>query len=286
MIGIYHSRDLDGMASGAIIKKRYPDCKMIGYDYGEKFPEIAKNEPVIMADVSFPVNDMFQTGKNSGWQFTWIDHHISSITDYKNFVGQGEDFCKAILDNSVSACEGCWKYFYEWESTPEAIHLLGEYDTWRNFNTERWNERVLPFQYGMRAICNSLETFPVYLLKPNMDFEIEKIIQNGKAIIEYQRKIDEKSASACSFEMLFEGYRAICLNTTNFTSETFKSVYDEEKHDLMMPFKFNGKQWIFSLYTTKEDINCSIIAKFHGGGGHKGAAGFEAKTLEEIIKIK
>ena len=30
MTGIYHSRDLDGWASGAIMKLKYPDIKLIG----------------------------------------------------------------------------------------------------------------------------------------------------------------------------------------------------------------------------------------------------------------
>ncbi len=37
MIGIYHSADLDGFTSGAIIKRKYPNAKMIGYDYGNPF---------------------------------------------------------------------------------------------------------------------------------------------------------------------------------------------------------------------------------------------------------
>lgn len=31
MIGLYHSEDLDGFTSGAIIKLKYPEAKMIGY---------------------------------------------------------------------------------------------------------------------------------------------------------------------------------------------------------------------------------------------------------------
>jgi len=34
----YHSVDLDGHCSGAIVKRAYPDCEMIGINYGDKFP--------------------------------------------------------------------------------------------------------------------------------------------------------------------------------------------------------------------------------------------------------
>jgi oligoribonuclease NrnB/cAMP/cGMP phosphodiesterase (DHH superfamily) len=52
MIGVYHNRDLDGFTSGAIIKLKYPDAKMIGYDYGQPFEQEVTGEPIIMADVS------------------------------------------------------------------------------------------------------------------------------------------------------------------------------------------------------------------------------------------
>jgi nanoRNase/pAp phosphatase (c-di-AMP/oligoRNAs hydrolase) len=39
------------------------------------------------------------------------------------------------------------------------------------------------------------------------------------------------------------------------------------------------KLWNVSLYSTKPEIDCGEIAKSFGGGGHKGAAGFQGKEL-------
>lgn len=74
--------------------------------------------------------------------------------------------------------------------------------------------------------------------------------------------------------------RCICLNTPLFSSQSFDSVYDPEKHDLMVPFAelANGK-WKVSLYSTKPEIDCGAIAKTFGGGGHKQAAGFVCDRL-------
>jgi hypothetical protein len=38
MICFYHSADLDGHCSGAIIKKVHPECELIGINYGDEFP--------------------------------------------------------------------------------------------------------------------------------------------------------------------------------------------------------------------------------------------------------
>lgn len=284
MIGIYHSRDLDGFASGAIIKRKYPEAKLIGYDYGQSIdlPEWHP-EPIVMADVSMPMDKMVEIARLCNWQFTWIDHHKSAIKEYNDFTANGESFCKAVLQDGISAAEIAWKYFFPEEEMPEGILLLGEYDTWRNQDADRWENRIMPYQFGMRSICSSPETFPWDLVVGMFDVAgTEEIIQKGKTILEYQRAQDERACKS-SFEAPFEGLRAICLNAGGVSSQTFKSVYDESKHDLMMPFFFNGSFWTVSLYTTK-DIDCSEIAKRKGGGGHRKAAGFQVQNITEIFK--
>ncbi len=285
MIGIYHSRDLDGYTSGAIIKRKYPDAKLIGFDYGQELQLDSEDvgKPIIMSDVSMKMPQMLKLAETSKWQLTWVDHHISAIKEYKEFVGDGETFCKAVLDNTISACEGTWKYLFPNEPMPRAILLLGEYDTWRKQDLKRWENEILPFQYGMRMICNSPETFPTYLFNNNEE-DIIEIIKAGNTILKYQTQVNE-SACKAAFEYEFEGLRCICLNGGGFSSDVFKSVYDENKHDAMMPFKYDGKdkQWILSLYGTK-DIDLSLVAKKWGGGGHKSACGFQVKDITTVFK--
>ncbi len=292
MIGIYHSRDLDGFASGAIIKLKYPDAVMIGYDYGLPFDlSLVNGKKVIMADVSMPMDIMYDIANRSNWNLTWIDHHISAIKDYNNFVGVGESFCKAVLDNSISACEGTWKYLFPDEPTPKMITLLGEYDTWRNQDKNRWENEILPFQFGMRLFCNSLDNFPDNVFWDNTF--IPSVIEKGNVILKYQAKVNEALCKKAAFEFDFEGLKAIVLNGVGFNSDVFKTVYDPQKHDIMMMFQFNGKFWVVSLYTTKDEIDCSVLAKEKGGGGHKKAAGFECHNiinlfpfLENTVKSK
>lgn len=254
---------------------------MIGYDYGQPFDmDKIDGRRVKMADVSLPMPQMLEIAKRSGYRFTWIDHHISAIKEYNDFIGSGETFCNAILDNNISACEGTWKHIFPNEPMPVCIKLLGEYDTWRNQDKVHWDNEILPFQFGMRMICNSVESFPYDRFLDN-NF-IEEIIDKGKTILQYQSQQNELACRKSSFYHEFEGFRAICLNGGGFNSDVFKSVYDEVQHDIMMPFVFNGKFWVISMYTTK-DIDVSVIAKKHGGGGHKKAAGFQKEDITELF---
>lgn len=281
MIGVYHNRDLDGFTSGAIIKLKYPDAKMVGYDYGQPFEQEVTGEPIIMADVSLPMKTMVKIAQLSNWQLTWIDHHISAINDYKDFVGDGESFCNAVLENGIAACEGAWKYLFPEKQMPLSVKLLGEYDTWRNADKQRWENEILPFQFGMRLYCNSVDTFPVEVFE-NEEL-VKQIIHEGLTVLKYQSQVNELQCKKASFETEFNGLRAICLNGGGFNSDVFRSVYDESKHDIMMPFQFDGKKWTISLYTTKDEVDCSVIAKSNGGGGHKKAAGFQVEDISKVF---
>jgi oligoribonuclease NrnB/cAMP/cGMP phosphodiesterase (DHH superfamily) len=292
MICIYHSKDLDGFCSGAIVKLKYPEAKLIGYDYGQDFPwhEIPAGEPVIMIDVSLPMENMLELAKHSNFQFTWIDHHISAINDFNKFSETHENFLTPVLENGISACEGGWLHLFPIDRMPMAVRLLGEYDTWRNAEKERWDHYVMPFQYGMRMKCQSAETFPMEVLKQNHDEDlsfsaVNEIIVVGNAILEYQKTQNERACKSCAFETEFEGLRAVCLNNGGANSSLFDSVWNTEVHDIMIPFVFTGKYWTFSIYSTKPEIDCSVIAKRYGGGGHKQAAGFQLKELPDEFKI-
>src|SRR5260221_7509466 len=115
-----------------------------------------------MVDVSVPMPLMMKLYQLSNHQLTWIDHHASAIKDYNEYIEKYAEgnkeaisiFCTAVLEDGISACEGAWKYFFPDEEMPTAVKLLGEYDTWRNQDKERWGNAIMPFQYGMRMICS------------------------------------------------------------------------------------------------------------------------------------
>jgi oligoribonuclease NrnB/cAMP/cGMP phosphodiesterase (DHH superfamily) len=143
---IYHSVDLDGWMSAAIVKhyyklnsKKYLEGDMediadndsiafIGYNYGQPIPNLSEYSKVIMCDISFPKNEMEKIA-NSGIgvsNFIWIDHHISAIKDMSE-----THFAKTangLRDTKYAACELTWKYFFPNKPMPEIVRLLGRYD--------------------------------------------------------------------------------------------------------------------------------------------------------------
>ena len=278
----YHSADLDGHCSGAIVKFKYPKCEMFGINYGDEFPwELIKvGEIVFMVDFALQPFNPNMTRLMSACELVWIDHHISAIKDWQKCETDREKLWlqgARSFDSSKAGCKLTWDYLFD-DKAPYFIDLLSEYDVWNHSDPN-----TLPFQFGMRLY----HTLPD---EDGMDFwldwldadafdKTDVIIEQGKLILRYNKQENEKYVQACGFEITLDGLKCIAINKMLTNSQIFDSVWDAEKFDAMLTFGFKGKGWTVSLYSDKEDVDVSVIAKNRGGGGHKGAAGFQCKTL-------
>lgn len=275
----YHSADLDGQCSGAIVKHRFPASSLNPINYNQVFPwEIIKPEDtVFMVDFGLqPFEEMIRL--NAYCKLVWIDHHISAI---KASAVSGE----VILgrrDVGKAACELTWAYLYPDSETPKFIHLLGRYDVWDHSDQSLWDREILPFQYGMRLENTDPSKnweFWSNLFKADNTF-YEKTIKIGKLILSYDAETSARYMRSHAYEIQFEGLRALAVNIGNVSSMFFASMYDPAKHDIMIAYSYiRGQFWGVTLYSDKPEVDCSMLAKKRGGGGHKGAAGFSSKDF-------
>ena len=169
----YHSKDLDGLTSGAILKEKFPNAQLSGYHYGEPFDTRYYNQNIVMADVTLEPEMLFELAKNCQ-SFTLIDHHVSAYDKIMKFAEQnnieklhGE--VNGLIDMIefpeynftyyysavLSACEMCITlYPFGNFSLRTKVKYLGQYDTWRKgakaLATDFPWETVMAFQYGAR----------------------------------------------------------------------------------------------------------------------------------------
>lgn len=191
---IYHSIDLDGYMSAAIVKHwflsnndycfvqecnnnvdyvnsfryediEYPILDFIGYNYGQPIPDLSDYDKVIMVDISFPSIDMYRLHLRNN--LIWIDHHISAIKDIEESKQVDNEIIEGLRDTKFAACELTWKYFMsnpidkfgeieEQNTMPEIVRLLGRYDCFGYKGTDE-ETKVLEFQYGARDIIVNYE---------------------------------------------------------------------------------------------------------------------------------
>ena len=273
----YHSADLDGHCSGALIKRFYDLCELIPINYGDKFPweTIGEQEMVFMVDFSLqPFEEMLRLADRAN--LIWIDHHETAIQDYR-MTGWS---IEGVRENGKAACELVWEYLFSGEEMPDAVRLLGRYDV---LDLDYSND-VMPFQYGMRRY----DTDPRRALALWTDLLcgdlvlVERIIQEGQSILSHETASNAKYAGAFAFETEFEGLSAIAMNRGQLGSLAFESVFDPDKHDIMIGFVRRMGQWTVTLYS-RDGINVGEIAKKYGGGGHANAAGFQCEKLPFAI---
>jgi uncharacterized protein len=278
-ICIYHSRDLDGWMSSAIVRLADDKINSLGWDYGDKIPDLKDYDEIIMVDISFPKDEMKKIAQQG---LIWIDHHISAINEMSGlgFILQG------IRDVSFAACELTWKYFFPDTGMPELVRLLGRYDCFGHKGTEE-ELKVLEFQYGARqAITNNEEAYAMLMIsrgRGDYDFDsdlCDDIHLQGQAIYKYLCA-EAKQSYKKLFKIELDGYKFACINQERFNPINFGIDYHKDGFDGFACFWYSKGKFNYSLYNDNGLVDCSVIAKNRGGGGHKGASGF---ISEQIIK--
>lgn len=270
----YHSGDLDGQCSGAIVKHAFPEAECIGINYGDLFPwdTIEVGEVVFMVDFCLqPFEDMLRLANLARLQ--WIDHHKTSLENAKatGFLCH----YSGILDMDKAACELTWEFCYPNKEMPRSVFYLGRYDIWKHSE----HPGALAFQYGMRSQEDTSPECQSFWANRFMDAQTNEIIALGRTLLAYEEQQNVKICKASAFDVVLDGLRCVAVNAALGNSLTFKSVYDPAKHDAMLCYYRKPAHWTVSLFTDKPDVDVSVVAKAHGGGGHKGAAGFQCATL-------
>ena len=280
-ICIHHSIDLDGWGSGVIVKEAYKklnkEIEILGWNYGQDIPDLSDYDFIIMCDISFPQEVMLDLiSKNK--RIIWIDHHASAI---KESVDNGYDDLEGIRNDEYAACELTWQFFYKSIDAPKAITLLGLYDSFRGLDTENWISEILPFQYAMRGMINSVDSFPLELLRTDVDDEmITGIIEDGRVIFQYLQFEAQDIFNTMGMPCEIEGHKAIIFNKDRFNPNVFQIDYHAKGYEIAGCFGYKDGSYSWSLYNEDGSVDCSVICKKFGGGGHPGAAGFRSDEIK------
>lgn len=312
---IYHSIDLDGWFSAAIVREYFertnsesciisseenielmnanifasPCIDFVGYNHGDNLPQISDFfDTVIMCDISFPPEEMLKLKERFGDKFIWLDHHISSINKNKHIQIEG------VRDVKRSACQITWDYFNTNVKTPELVRLIGIFDCFSSKYTDE-HTKAIAFNYGVQShISNYIDAYKH--LKDaihrsscgfySADDEVDGIMKDGWAIYNYLC-IKAKGAYKNGFPLVFTVdseniYKFIAINSERTNLGNFGIDYHSDGYDGVASFWFDGNNYNFSLYNLNELVDCSKIAAIYGGGGHFSASGFIVKSLNEI----
>ena len=281
MLCIYHIADHDGKGSAAIVKNLFPETELFGFNHDMEVPydEIRKHDKIVVCDISLPLDFMFELDAKG--DFTWIDHHVSVITEYDKAIANGAKTLKGLRRNGTAAICLTWEYFHPEEKMPEAIHLLGLNDIF-----DLRDDRVRPFEYAFQSMGVNRPDDEIWTRAINSELDIAEIVEEGRAILSWIKIRNRRLLPTVAFESEYKGMRCICANMPQGYSEFFDSLENLDDYDFMCNFHMKANNsWSMTLYTAKENIDVSKIVGEFGGGGHRKAAGAsKLKTLPEFLQ--
>jgi oligoribonuclease NrnB/cAMP/cGMP phosphodiesterase (DHH superfamily) len=286
----YHA-DADGRCAGFWVSLnvgltdlgRYePEC--IEINYGKPFPleKIGQDEQVYIVDYSIEPSEMFQLLEITK-DVTWIDHHKTAIEKYSDFPYE----IRGVRFDGIAGCMLTYCYIHhmtargEGEIKPFDIAMTGDAPKFTKLIAD-WD--VWKFAYGDDTRY-FITAFNAYDFKPSSklwdrfftfpdEMACGSMIQEGTTMATFRDGWAKEYCRTKGFETVIDGHKAFAMNLGNCNSEYFKSVVG---YDILAPFCFDGDKWTVSMYSKTVDV--SEIAKKYGGGGHKGASGFQCKEL-------
>ena len=204
----------------------------------------------------------------SGVLLTWIWYFIGGLpeqyrTKLNEYNNTSQSFSIIDVDDIIKQLK-----------VPKTISAIHYYDIW-----DHRNPKTTLFHLGY-SLTHPIEIYKV-IESQYVDYSTyDGAVSDGSVIQKYVDEENSEHCIECGFNMHIHDnlnnriYTVFALNTNRTTSLTFGTNMD--KYDICMPFYYNGKKnaWSYSLYTNKDNVDCSYIAKVLGGGGHKKAAGF------------
>ena len=301
---IYHSADFDGIFCREIAKRFLGtrNVNYVGWNHGEATIPMPDQGVVFILDLA---PDCLERDANripdiDLSRVVWIDHHKSSIERWGSMVA-------GYRIDGVAACRLAWQWFSRYELCkdepptmpfimafpgkqefvnrtvvePLAVRLAGEYDV-----GDRRDLDAGTFQYGLRA--NDLGDAEWRMMLEMDDRAMGMVagmICDGAVAQRYAQATDADLVKSRSYRLNWEGLDFLGLNTGRFNSLTFAALdVPESGHDALLGYGFDGTVWRVSLYHARHrtNLDLSLIAVKHGGGGHRGACGFTCQKLPWI----
>lgn len=291
---IYHRKDADGKCSGAIAynyfmrfmhadDSTYPEPRLIGWHYGDPFPMNELTGAVVfMLDLSLqPWGEMSRLSSVAR-QVIWIDHHASAIAEYEADTDMRHHKFIPVIDSSVAACFLTWQFFFPRTPAPAAVEAISRFDSWT------WQDHpyALDFHAGLEIRDQRVEGDLWPLLFNLQDARSHELLMDichaGRAIQAYRNLQNAKLMDGVVFPVLWREHTFLGLNAVANSLAFDASPYARQVH-AGLTFVWRHGQWHIGLYrpSTSEmpDVHLGELAKQMGGGGHRGAAGFQTRSL-------
>lgn len=263
-IVIYHGNCADGFTAAWAAWRKFgdEDTEYVAASHGAPLIQSVCGREVIFLDFAFPRENMLAIERVAK-SLLVLDHHKTAAEDLK-------DCSFARFDMERSGAGIAWDTFHDGDVRPWIVDYVEDRDLWR-FRLK--NSKLVNAWIGAQPIGNFQEWD-----------EIERhgvldAMNRGYGVLAYiDSYVRDMAAHARVIE--FSGHKIPIVNASPVSISELLGKLAETAPFSLGWFQRGDGMYQYSLRSRGPDgVDVSEIAKRHGGGGHRNAAGFQSKTL-------
>lgn len=267
---LYHANCSDGKAAALAVWMKYGDTghEYIPVQYGQEPPEGLDNTDVVIVDFSYKKQQIRDLARIAN-SILILDHHKtakSELADVDDGFGCQMDI---IFDMTKSGAVLAWEYFHS-EPVPDLFNIVQDRDLWTfNIHATKYVSKAL-------QIYPDFRNWEVYVKNPRRLFDLQ---EKGIAIVRYMDMQIESIIATKPRLWSVTGNTVPLYNLPGFMlSDTLHmALIEYPECDYAVGYFDLLDKRVYSLRSRSgSDVDVSDIARHHGGGGHKHAAGFTA----------
>lgn len=289
---IYHGNCADGFtAAWAVRKALGNDVEFHPGVYGDAPPDVA-GKHVVMVDFSYK-RPVIESIADAAASLLILDHHKTAAEDLHGYpppitrnswenhladvsgrVNDGTDprLPRVVFDMDKSGARLAWEFFHPNSKVPRLVEIVEDRDLWRFAlpGTREIMAAIFSYEYNF----NTWQA----LYDRTISGEDERDLYcEGVAIERKHFKDIREFIAVAQHRMTIAGHDIPALNAPYFWSS-------DAGHIMAQGEPFAACYWetprgrVFSLRSSENGADVSVIAKSYGGGGHRNAAGFTMPT--------
>jgi oligoribonuclease NrnB/cAMP/cGMP phosphodiesterase (DHH superfamily) len=266
MIYVLYHLDKDGQGSAYAAWKKFKNKAIyLPVNYGKPVPQMDDGAEVYIVDFSYKPEILLAMAERME-KVVVLDHHKTAQVDLESMASHPN--LQISFDLTRSGASIAWEYFNR-APLPDLLKFIQDRDLWLFGYPESKpvHEFLCSFSYSPELWDYFVNAMP-----------ISYMVEQGNVLMRAREKI---VSNLCynAFESELDGHKVMAVNSPLYQSEIGHKLLDDcpDVAFVVIYSDPDKKRTVFSM-RSKGDFDVSVIAKAHGGGGHKNAAGFEVET--------
>jgi oligoribonuclease NrnB/cAMP/cGMP phosphodiesterase (DHH superfamily) len=266
---IYHAQCRDGFGAAWCVWRRSANAEFFAASYGKPPPDVT-GRMVYMVDFCYPRPVLEEMADKCATMLI-LDHHKTAEAAIGPASGFSRPNVEVHFDMERSGAGMTWDRFFPGQPRPWLIDYIEDRDLWKH---------KLPNGPAVNAFIGTIRfDFEAYYKASRLD--VDEVARLGVAVEDKIRQyVTEVSGNALRID--FEGSNVPIVNAPQVDISELVGFLAQGEPFAMGWWQRSDGLFSYSL-RSKGDVDVSAIAKKHGGGGHRSAAGFTSPTPFHLV---